>query len=415
MKRFLLIIGILVIAVFVYSRPNAQELEPQWWAIQSIDTMKYSRDPSREKLNDPSFDRVIDGQVKQIAETGATHVAIGTPYDEEFLPILKRWVAATRKYGLNVWFRGNFSGWEKWFGYSTISRDEHKAKTAQFIRSHADLFQDGDIFTPCPECENGGPGDPRHNRDAAGHKKFLIELHREAEESFTAIGKNVESGFFSMNGDVARLIMDSETTKALGGVVVIDHYVSSPKQLKEDIASLVKQSGGLIVLGEFGAPIPDLHGTMTEEVQAAWIGEALRSVSQVPEVIGINYWTSVGGSTQLWDSKGDTRLAVQVLKLFFTPNIVKGVVTDEIRKPIAQAAVTSDYRRAITDNSGSFTLPYLDERLEFVVQAPGYGPKNVAVQSGDSPITVRLTAEEESLWYKIRKFLYKLTNRVIIL
>ena len=46
--------------------------------------MKYSRDLSREKLKDPSFDVVIDKQVKAIAETGATHVAISTPYDEEF-------------------------------------------------------------------------------------------------------------------------------------------------------------------------------------------------------------------------------------------------------------------------------------------------------------------------------------------
>ena len=100
-------------------------INPRFWEVQSIDTMKYSRDLSREKLKDPSFDTVIDRQVKAIAETGATHVAISTPYDEEFLPILKRWASAARNYNLKIWFRGNWSGWEKWFDYKSISREEH--------------------------------------------------------------------------------------------------------------------------------------------------------------------------------------------------------------------------------------------------------------------------------------------------
>src|SRR3989344_876200 len=318
---------------------------------------------------------------------------------------------AARRYGLNIWFRGNFSGWEKWFGYKAITRDEHKEKTAKFIRENSVLFADGDIFTPCPECENGGPGDPRRSGDAGGHKAFLIDLHETAENAFAATGVQVESGFFSMNGDVARLIMDAETTKALGGVVVVDHYVSSPKQLKEDIIALVKQSGGLIVLGEFGAPIPDLHGPMDEDAQAAWIGESLRAVSQVPEVIGVNYWTSVGGSTELWDSKGDSRLAVQVLKLFFTPNIVRGRVINEIGKPITQAFVSSDNRRVVSDQAGNFTLPILDEQALLTIQAPGYDVKQAQIEKSNTEVTVRLTKQDESFWFKIRKFLYQLTER----
>ena len=39
--------------------------------IRSIDTMKYSRDLSREKLNDQSFDKIIDKQMWDFAATGA--------------------------------------------------------------------------------------------------------------------------------------------------------------------------------------------------------------------------------------------------------------------------------------------------------------------------------------------------------
>ena len=122
-----------------------------WWEIQSIDTVKYSRDVAREKAKDFSYDEIIDNQVRLIAETGATHVAIGTPYDSEFVPFLSRWVKAARKYNLNVWFRGNLSGWEGWFGYKKITRAEHIQKIREFILGNGGLFAEGDIFSSCPE------------------------------------------------------------------------------------------------------------------------------------------------------------------------------------------------------------------------------------------------------------------------
>src|SRR3989344_5428418 len=100
-----------------------------WWEIQSIDTVKYSRDLAREKAKDSSFDEVIDTQVRLIAETGATH------------------------------------------------------------------FEEGDIFSSCTECENGGPGDPRRSGDVAGHRNFLTEEYKITNDAFRKIGKNVRSNF----------------------------------------------------------------------------------------------------------------------------------------------------------------------------------------------------------------------------
>lgn len=122
MKRFLIflfptlsliIIGVLSFVFLASSEPTVTiypKPDPKWWAFQSVDTMKHSRDLAREKLHDDSYDAVIDREVRSIADIGATHVAIATPYDEEFVPYLKRWVSAARKYHLAVWFRGNFSG-----------------------------------------------------------------------------------------------------------------------------------------------------------------------------------------------------------------------------------------------------------------------------------------------------------------
>ncbi len=287
------------------------------WKFQSIDTMKHSRDLARQQLSQTN-PTTIDVEVKQIAETGATHVAIATPYDEEFLPVLRQWVVAARKNNLKVWLRGNFSGWEGWFDYPKITRDEHLQKTMDFLQKNSALFEDGDIFTACPECENGGPGDPRITRDVKGHREFLVKEYQQTRDFFKSIGKNVATNYDSMNYDVAKLIMDKETTSRLGGVVTIDHYVKSPEKINSDINSLAESSNGEIVLGEFGAPVPDITGNMSEVEQQEWVQKVLQTLSQNPNVTGVNYWVDWGGSTALWNQDGTPRAAVSIIKKYYT-------------------------------------------------------------------------------------------------
>jgi hypothetical protein len=321
---------LLIVGFILYLRDNLQQQKQKqeqhqrqvispvtYWNIRSIDTMKYSRDPVREKLNDSSFDKTIDKQMTNIAATGANYVAIGTPYDAEFVPMLKRWVGAARKHNLHVWFRGNFSGWEGWFGYPKIDKASHIIQTEQFVVNNPDIFQDGDIFTSCPECENGAElqsGDPE---SVIAYRSFLILERNTAQRAFSQIGKKVETGYYSMNGDVARAVMDRTTTKALGGIVVVDHYVATPEQLAEDIRDFAQRSGGRVVLGEFGVPIPDINGSMTEDQQALWIDNALKGISGINQLIGVNYWVNNGGSTALWNDDGTPKAAVPVIKRYY--------------------------------------------------------------------------------------------------
>ena len=302
-------------STFIFEFPKKPEYHLQ---VRSIDTVKYSRDIAREKEEDQSFDAVIARQVSDIAGTGATHIAIGTPYDAEFIPFLRRWVEEARKNNLKIWFRGNFSGWEGWFGYPKINRETHTRLTGEFILNNADLFEDGDIFTPCPECENGGGGDPRRTGDVAGFRKFLIDEYTVAKDAFSKVNKKVLAGYFSMNGDVASLVMDKDTTTALGGIVVVDHYVKDVDTLIKDIRNYAQNTGGKVVLGEFGVPIPDIHGNMSEDEQNEWLKEAFEKFKQTPELIGVNYWLSVGGSTQLWDGDGMPKKAVETIKKYYS-------------------------------------------------------------------------------------------------
>ncbi|MBI2009893.1 MAG: hypothetical protein HYS86_01815 [Candidatus Chisholmbacteria bacterium] len=394
---------VLFVRMTLTKEPVEAKFETKWWEFQSIDTMKYSRDPAWEKLNDPTFDAVIDRQVKQIAETGATHVAIATPYDEQFLPMLKRWVAVARKYGLKVWFRGNFSGWERWFGYGPISREEHVAQTKSFIEAHGSLFENGDVFSACPECENGGPGDPRLNGDVEGHRQFLIEEYGVMRDAFRRIDRDVRVNFNSMNGDVARLVMDEETTKALGGVVVIDHFVRTAEKMEADILALAESSGGKIVLGEFGAPIPDIHGNLSQEEQALWLEEVLKRVARMPEVVGVSYWTGVGGSTELWDVNGTARLGAATLTSFYSPNVASGVVQNELGRPIAEALVSTADRGASTSEQGWFYLPYLSGTETVTVKAEGYVPQTLTMIEVLTTSTIRLEKETLDLRFRLRQ------------
>lgn len=413
-KNLKIIVAFLIVlavtSVLILVRKNIAPVNPiksKFWTMQAIDTVKYSRDMAGQYLNDKSFDKTIEDQVKKIADTGATHIALGTPYDEEFVPFLKRWVDYSRKYGLKIWFRGNFSGWENWFEYKNISRDEHKELLKKFIVDNGDLFMDGDIFSSCTECENGGPGDPRHNGDTKGHSQFLIDEYQIGKLAFRQVGKDVATNYFPMNYDVAQLIMDKETTQALGGIVTIDHYVSSYEKMNNDINDLAQKSGGKIVIGEFGAPIPDLHGDMTEKEQSDWISKAFGLLAKNKNVIGVNYWTGFGGSTKLWNDDGSNRLATSTLTSFYTPKSLSGVIKNEAGIPIANATLSGVEQSVKTDANGFFSIPFLASEIQVDVSADGYMPSAITNIHKNTPITAYLKKENESSFFKIQKFLYQ--------
>ncbi len=405
----LLTIDIILIA-YGRKKPVLPYAERKTWAIESIDTVKYSRDPAREYAKDEDFDAIIDKQVAAIASTGASYIGLGTPYDKEFIPYLKRWVDASRKHGLKIWFRGNFSGWEEWFGYPPINREEHKEMLKSFILNNGYLFDNGDLFTSCTECENGGPGDPRRTRDVEEYRKFLIDEYDIARGAFRQINKDVSANYFPMNYDVAKLIMNKETTKLLGGVVTIDHYVNTPEYLIQSIKELEQRSEGKIFLGEFGAPIPDIHGSLSDKEQADWIKRSLTELAKDENIIGVNYWTATGGSTRIWKEDGSPTPAVEIIKSFYSPKTLAGVVQNEAGRYIKNAIVKSSIRSVKTGPRGEFMLTYLngEERIKLSIEAPGYESKELDARPTDTPITLTLNKQSENIIFKMEKFLYKI-------
>jgi hypothetical protein len=403
-----LLIIILIILSFYMFISGAHAQNDHVGFVKSIDTMKISRDLAREKENDNSFNAIIDQEVKQIADTGATHIAIGTPYDEEFLPYLERWVTAARQYHLRVWFRGNFAGWEKWFGYEGIDRETHTKKLEAFILANKHLFQDGDIFTSCPECENGGPGDPRMNGDVKGHRAFLITEYKTAKKAFAKINKKVAANYYSMNGDVALLVMDKPTTNALDGVVTVDHYVTSPEKLVEDIKVISASSGGKVMIGETGVPVLDIHGDISQKDSAAWMAVAFGKLRLMREVVGINYWVNVGGTTALWENEGKPKEIASVVTNFYSGTTMKVSVLGKNNKPVKDATIETLDSTITADASGVYHVPFLYTGQKMTISAKNYTSVTKVLSKSYNSFTVSMVNswQEETWWEKLLSWLH---------
>ncbi len=385
---FGMFIGLIVAAVWLGIQGQVHlQANNRFFDVQSIDTMKYSRDAA----GDSSVTQQIPTLVEKVASLNPTHIAIGTPYDEEFYPILRTWVSEARKHHLKVWFRGNFSSWEGWFGYAKFQDpNQHHIKLKAFIAKHPELFEDGDIFTPAPEPENGGVGDPRKETETKQRFfDFLILSYKTCHESFQKINKNVQCGYFSMNGDVAK-ILTPDIIHQIGNRLIIDHYVKTPEELGAAIDGYYAEYGSKIVIGEFGAPIPDLQGDMTSEQQAGFIKNTLAEfIKRKDFVDGINYWTAFGGSTALFDGNLNPKPAAKLIASYYTPLQVQGRVLDGFGVPVYRATVhTSSFLTTKTQRDGTYSLLTTVDFPQVTVEKERFGRQTFTISSTDKSVII---------------------------
>jgi len=381
------------------------------WQYQCVDTMKTSRDRARnwQQAQDAHADTAR--QVRAIKSLGANCIAIDTPYDKEFLPYLKTWVKEARKNKLHIWFRGNFSSWEGWFDYPKgMSSEDLFAKTTDFITENPDLFEDDDIFTPAPEGENGGPFNQVEKDEHEAYRKFLLTEHQITKDAFTKIGKNVDVNWMSMNGGLAKRMFDQETIDGLGKVVTLDHYIKTAPEMGEFIDYFANKYGAKTIIGEFGAPIPEINGAMTEDEQANFIDSLFQELyKKKSNVIGVNYWVIYDSSTALYNQDFSERKAADVVRKYFNPNIIKGKVVDEKGKALPGVFVklfnTPDTTTTDKDGNFSFITPndtvtlYASDKIRTPAQ------KNVSLTKKKSSVKLVLRSKHESFIQKVRKFL----------
>ena len=180
---------------------------------------------------------------------------------------------------------------------------------------HSEIFKDGDIFTPCPECEYGGPGNPLFTGDIEGYRKFMVDEYNMMQDSFSKINKKVTFNQFSINPDVAKIIYDDELLGKTGNTITLDYFTKNTKQLNDGLNYFHENfPNAKIIIGEFGAPLPNINGLMTEEEQAKFIDQIMNLALSKNYVIGMNYWVDLNGSTALFNDDLSTRSAATVVK-----------------------------------------------------------------------------------------------------
>jgi hypothetical protein len=410
------------LAILTSTFPSAQQRvlgeslsieQKSFWKYRCLDTMKYSRDSARAWTGrEKELEQNINKQLDDIKGMGANCVALGTPYNEEFVPFLAKWVAGARSRGLAIWFRGNTAEWEGWFGYAKYKNyTDHHAKVSSFITAHPELFANGDIFTPAPEAENGVIGNPWAS--SANRTKlldFLKTSYTSCNQAFAKIGKQVACGYFSANGDVAMKMFTQDTIDNTGKRVVVDHYVKSSEQLLKDVEFLNSKFKTPVFVGEFGAPIPSIHGAMDEAQQAARVRSDLRALSSRADIIeGVNYWVSTGGSTGVISENGKPRAAVEAIKDYFMPATCKVAVVDGTGKRLQNVKVSVDgLYSAKTDSSGMLTLVLPAGTQTLVVELSGYKTVSSKITLRRNEITgqtIMLDPSNPSLLYQAAKLL----------
>ncbi len=357
------------------------------FAHQCIDTMKVSRDRARELGGSDTSEQIIAEQVRTIADMGADCVAIATPYDEEFYPYLTQWVHAARAHNLSVWFRGNWSAWEGWFDYPTeMSPEEHIEQTIRFIRSNPDLFEDGDIFSANVEPENGAPFKslPGHEKDLK-MREYLVAEQAAVQRAFTEIQKDVTTDWISMSGGVAKTVLDKPTIDAHNGVVTLDHYVATVEDMREYIDYFHVPYQATIILGEFGAPIPDINGEMHAAEQAAFVDMLLWELFlQRKKIGGVNYWTLSESSTALLDHSGELKPVGTIIKKYYRPGRITVHTTDTHGKVLENTMIlVQDDVIETTDENGDarFSMPEGSYRLSFVTPTGKRQDADLVIQS----------------------------------
>lgn len=343
------------------------------WKVRSVDTMKVSRDVAKDwqRYGTPN-EAEIRKYLEQIVSWNANYVAIDTPYDQEFYPFLKLWVNLAREYGLSVWFRGNWSSWEGWFGYpKNLTPEEHIRKTYEFIKQHPDLFENGDSFTACPECENGGPGDPRLTGKKEEFRKLLVDLHSVSQQAFREIGKEVSTSWLSVNGDIAKEVLDKETIQKLDGILTIDHYVS-PEEMEKDISFLINEYNAKILIGEYG--VGGSGGDDSELIQQQNLEEMLEILSGYGDrIMGLNYWVNVGGVTGLLDENTKNALAAaDTLSQYFKTPVFSGTIIDSQNNPISNVLIDSGNNSTLTNSNGEFSLEIIPGKYTIEISKEGY-------------------------------------------
>ncbi len=181
------------------------------------------------------------------ATLGVTHISIACPYNDssdyptppsDTIAYMSTWIDAIRAVGANVFYRGTDIFFEGL--YSAPKRTPNTSPAIangiaanvlngsdtssylyrmwHFIKTHASLFADGDVWGCFPEPDgqgaSGAAGDQFTN--ATTFSQWLVDLKTVADDAFSSIGKTVTTGMTSVNAGTAQGFVATSYWQSIG-------------------------------------------------------------------------------------------------------------------------------------------------------------------------------------------------------
>jgi hypothetical protein len=296
--------------------------------------MKESKDRVCNQRN-PLY---IEQWVAKAQVLGANYISVETPYDDpacgSALAYTKAWVYAIHAAGLSVWHRHMPLAFEGIYSSPKNNSTDYLQLIASYIINNPTLFQEGDIFTPIPEPQNGGILNHTYCYENvcqfAGVTEFnqwLRDAINVSDAAFVHLnlqGK-VKIGYYGFDGFVAwghnnpdwDGLLEDETVQVMGNIT-IDHYPEIVSDTMENSLNELEQRypGVPIVIGEWGTISSGDPILQVEQTRAA-----LRA-ALLPSVIGVNYWhMGSGGNESLINEDFSENPHFFTVQQFFTNSL----------------------------------------------------------------------------------------------
>ncbi len=238
---------------------------------------------------------------------------------------MKAWADTMHAAGLHVMYRGNWNKWAGDYGQPKLSYSTNPAipyessgglqavlsgsdtssyigMTYQWIVSHPDIFQDGDIFEPFGEDQNNGIANGPQGTSAANCPKgicqfpstpafnqWIDDVVQAEQAAFRKIGKNVTSGWLGLSGDSYQYV----TQNALSYTTAynMDHFATSYSTFTFDIIASHNTFPDKQIVLEWG----DINGADdTPQAVANTTDQYMSWLAQQSYVAGFEYWYESG-------------------------------------------------------------------------------------------------------------------------
>lgn len=282
--------------------------------VKSIDVMKWSKDVL---CNHPSTS-TVNAQLDKIVEAGATHVSISSFYDTQTLsgcqiaPLRHKWVTLAREHNLKIWLRMHTLSWQGNYSQPKSTNPDgnrHLRIMQHWLEDNPTFFQEGDIFSPFAEIQNGGINGFTFCESSicqfssrADFNNYIQRLQIILPEYLPA---GVQYGWYGFDGFVVfggsnsfwrglcsvtpyQCGLEQDTITAMN-MIVMDHYPPNDDMAVEitDFHTAVGSTTMALVIGEYGT-LTAADDATRESRMNTFIDTLTASAATT--TIGFNYW-----------------------------------------------------------------------------------------------------------------------------